>query len=215
MPWFRETPRLSLWDGLVGRMGILCSCRCPKCDAEIEPDALVAIDRDESAKIRALNDRLRKSFTGGRVMMTKAVSTLPDDVRARAIELTRRFEGFTSDNDPHQEHDLGSFEIDGQKFLFKLDCYDKSMRDGSENPSDPEKPPASSRSCSPKNTEPVRSSRMPKVLCIYHKDCTDGFGAAWAVRHALGQDNVEFHAASYDVAPAGRGTRRYRRGLQL
>ena len=42
---------------------------------------------------------------------------------------------------------------------------------------------------------------MPKVLCIYHKDCTDGFGAAWAVRHALGRDNVEFHAASYDDPP--------------
>jgi uncharacterized protein len=42
---------------------------------------------------------------------------------------------------------------------------------------------------------------MPKVLCIYHKDCTDGFGAAWAVRHALGRDNVGFHAASYDDPP--------------
>ena len=34
---------------------------------------------------------------------------------------------------------------------------------------------------------------MPKVLCIYHENCTDGFGAAWAVRHALRRDNVEFH----------------------
>ena len=103
------------------------------------PTQHVAIDGDKSAKIRALNDRFRKSLTGGRVLMTRAVSALPDDVRARAIELTRTFDGFTSDNDPHQEHDFGSFEIDGQKFFFKHDYYDKSMRYGSEDPSDPEK----------------------------------------------------------------------------
>lgn len=35
-----------------------------------------------------------------------------------------------------------------------------------------------------------------KKLCIYHGNCADGFGAAWAVRHALG-DDVEFHAGHY------------------
>jgi len=30
-----------------------------------------------------------------------------------------------------------------------------------------------------------------KKLCIYHANCPDGFGAAWAVYHALG-DDVEF-----------------------
>jgi uncharacterized protein DUF3768 len=50
-------------------------------------------------------------------MMTAAVSALPDDVRARAIELTRTFDDFTPDNDPYNEHDFGSFEIDDQKFI--------------------------------------------------------------------------------------------------
>ena len=40
-----------------------------------------------------------------------------------------------------------------------------------------------------------------KVLCIYHGACADGwFGAAWAVRKALG-DSVEFHAGVYGEAP--------------
>jgi oligoribonuclease NrnB/cAMP/cGMP phosphodiesterase (DHH superfamily) len=39
-----------------------------------------------------------------------------------------------------------------------------------------------------------------KVLCIYHGNCADGFGAAWAVRHALGE-GVEFHAGVYGNAP--------------
>ncbi len=39
-----------------------------------------------------------------------------------------------------------------------------------------------------------------KKLCIYHGNCDDGFGAAWAVRHALG-DDVEFHAGMYGREP--------------
>tara|TARA_B100000700_G_scaffold314754_1_gene401781 strand:- start:225 stop:1118 length:894 start_codon:yes stop_codon:yes gene_type:complete len=35
-----------------------------------------------------------------------------------------------------------------------------------------------------------------KKLCIYHGNCADGFGAAWAVRHALG-DDVEFYPGHY------------------
>jgi Protein of unknown function (DUF3768) len=64
---------------------------------------------------------------------------LPDNVRARAIELTRTFDDFTPDNDPHNEHDFGSFEIDDMKLIFKHDYYDKSMLYGSEDPGDPQK----------------------------------------------------------------------------
>lgn len=38
---------------------------------------------------------------------------------------------------------------------------------------------------------------MEKTLCIYHKDCIDGYAAAWVVGHAIGFENVEFHAASH------------------
>src|SRR3984893_13738450 len=53
----------------------LCNDRCPTCDAEIEPDEHEAIQGAKSAKIRTLDDRFRKSLTGGRVMMTAAVMT--------------------------------------------------------------------------------------------------------------------------------------------
>lgn len=45
-----------------------------------------------------------------------------------------------------------------------------------------------------------------KALCIYHGNCADGFGAAWSVRYALGE-NVEFHPGVYQEPPpdvAGR-----------
>lgn len=37
-------------------------------------------------------------------------------------------------------------------------------------------------------------------ICIYHGNCADGFGAAWAVRKALGSD-VDFHAGVYQSPP--------------
>lgn len=46
-----------------------------------------------------------------------------------------------------------------------------------------------------------------KPLCIYHANCADGFGAAWAVHHYFGDGNVDFHAGLYGKDPpdtAGR-----------
>lgn len=42
---------------------------------------------------------------------------------------------------------------------------------------------------------------MKKFLCIYHGNCADGFSAAWVVRKALGEENVEFHAGVYQNPP--------------
>lgn len=42
---------------------------------------------------------------------------------------------------------------------------------------------------------------MTNPLCIYHANCADGFAAAWVVRHALGDGNVDFHAAQYGQEP--------------
>ena len=39
-----------------------------------------------------------------------------------------------------------------------------------------------------------------KKLCIYHGNCLDGFGAAWAVRNALG-DDIEFYKGVHQQPP--------------
>jgi len=39
-----------------------------------------------------------------------------------------------------------------------------------------------------------------KKLCIYHGNCLDGFGAAWAVHNALG-DSVEFYKGIHQQRP--------------
>ncbi len=86
-----------------------------------------------------LNDNFRCTFVGGRVVMTQGVDALPLDAKARVVLAVQSFEKFTADNDPHREHDFGSFEIQGESYFFKIDYYALDMIGGSEDPADPEK----------------------------------------------------------------------------
>lgn len=87
--------------------------------------------------ITTLNDSLRRTFTGGRVVMTRSVAALPASDQQAIINAVRRFDAFTPDNDPHQEHDCASFKAAGHSCLFKIDYYDLAMRFGSSDPGDP------------------------------------------------------------------------------
>ena len=90
-------------------------------------------------RIRELNDRFRTTMTGGRMLMTAGVNALPSDVKAMVIRRVAIFSEFTADNDPHEEHDFGNFELAGRKFFFKIDYFDANMEFGSEDPADPAK----------------------------------------------------------------------------
>jgi hypothetical protein len=87
--------------------------------------------------ISELNDKFRLSFAGGRVVMTAGVAALPDATRAEVVRAVQTFDAFSADNDPHAEHDFGSFELAGHKFFWKIDYYDESLQFGSDNPADP------------------------------------------------------------------------------
>lgn len=90
-------------------------------------------------RIRDLNDAFRRSFTGGKVMITAGVAAMTDELRAEVFGRVRTFDAFNADNDPRGEHDFGNFEIDGRKLFFKIDHYDEAMEFGSEDPADPTK----------------------------------------------------------------------------
>jgi hypothetical protein len=89
-------------------------------------------------KIALLNDALRRTFTGGKVVMTRGVAALPEAELARVLERVRTFDEFTKDNDPHGEHDFGNFEVGGVTYFFKVDYYAPDMEGGSEDPADPQ-----------------------------------------------------------------------------
>src|SRR6266446_5471526 len=89
--------------------------------------------------IQQLNDAFRTTMTGGRVILTAGVDALPSDVKAMVIRRVTTFSEFTPENDPHREHDFGSFALNGRKFFWKIDAYDNAMEFGSEDPADPAK----------------------------------------------------------------------------
>jgi len=95
--------------------------------------------RPQVKTIARLNDEFRSTFEGGKVLMTAAVNALPVEVRAAAIVAVQAFIVFTKDNDPHEEHDFGSFELAGETFFWKIEYYDETCTYGSEDPCDPDK----------------------------------------------------------------------------
>jgi hypothetical protein len=89
-------------------------------------------------RIAALNDQLRHTFWGGKVMTTLAVNALPDNRRAELFLAVSAYDDFTPDNDPHGERDFGSITMAGKKFFWKISYYDARMEFGSEDPANPD-----------------------------------------------------------------------------
>jgi hypothetical protein len=91
----------------------------------------------KTARIRALNDKLRQHLTGGVAVMTPGVAALGQQAVDRIVKTIAVYDDFCHANDPHEEHDFGSFEVEGQTIFFKIDYYDKSLTYHSPDPSDP------------------------------------------------------------------------------
>jgi hypothetical protein len=88
-------------------------------------------------QIRTLNDELRQHMQGGLAVMTPGVAALGQEAVERIVKTIAVFDDFCHANDPHEEHDFGSFEADGQTIFFKIDYYDKALTCHSPDPADP------------------------------------------------------------------------------
>ena len=104
-------------------------------DQEPAPDPQQALRRE---RIRELNDRFRKTFSGGTVIITQGVAALPPLERIAVLIAVQNHAAFTEDNDPYGEHDYGSVRRGGQTFCWKIDYYDAALEGGSPDPADPE-----------------------------------------------------------------------------
>ena len=85
--------------------------------------------------IRELNDRFRQQLAGGRVMFTRGIAGRDDSTRI--LERVRQFNNFSEDNDPHGEHDFGSFDHGSDTIFWKIDYYDRDLQAASSDASDP------------------------------------------------------------------------------
>jgi hypothetical protein len=91
----------------------------------------------KTLRIRTLNDELRHTFTGGMAVMTPGIAALGQEAVERIVKTIAVFDDFCHANDPHEEHDFGSFEADGHVIFFKIDYFDQNLTYHSPDPSDP------------------------------------------------------------------------------
>ena len=88
-------------------------------------------------RIRALNDQLRQNLATGVAVMTPGIAALGQEAADRIIKSIAVFDDFCHANDPYEEHDFGSFDVDGRTMIFKIEYFDSSLTHHSPDPSDP------------------------------------------------------------------------------
>src|SRR5215207_4636777 len=94
-------------------------------------------DLVDVSRIRDLNDQLRRSLTGGVLVMTKGIIALGAKRQMAILSAIAAFDDFSPEDDPYGEHDFGALTIDGTRIFFKIDYLDRSLTGHSPNPADP------------------------------------------------------------------------------
>jgi hypothetical protein len=79
-----------------------------------------------ASQIAKKNDVFRKGGFG--VMVTPGARE--SGYLQELLRAVREFNAFTEDNDPYGEHDFGSFERAGEKYFWKIDYYDSTLKYG-------------------------------------------------------------------------------------
>ena len=92
--------------------------------------------------ITELNDQFRKTFIGGKVMVTAGIASLDESLQQVIVATVQGFNQFNKSNDPHGEHDCGKFSVSSiggntYSVFWKIDYFDAACEFGSEDPSDP------------------------------------------------------------------------------
>lgn len=90
----------------------------------------------DAAKIRALNDHARQSFTGCRVVITRGIADLGEAAVAAVLGAVQTYDAFTPDNDPYDEHDFGAFHWCEAQVFWKWDYLNLDLTMHSPDPAD-------------------------------------------------------------------------------
>jgi len=90
-------------------------------------------------KIAELNDQCRKSIPNESLRLTISIYSKETEEITEIIELIKKFDVFTEDNDPYKEHDFGIIEYKSQRIFWKIDYFDLNLEYGSPDATDPAK----------------------------------------------------------------------------
>lgn len=106
----------------------------------LNPKETAMTDKQMTNRIASLNDLCRTAMgVAVRLVITPGISYLPRADQLAIFEKIQSFNDFTKDNDPYSERDFGAFDHAGKKIFWKIDYYDPTFTQGSEDPADPKK----------------------------------------------------------------------------
>ncbi|MEW9920374.1 DUF3768 domain-containing protein [Marimonas sp. MJW-29] len=89
-------------------------------------------------RIARLNDAMRQGARGqATVVVTIGVQACGEAFVRKAAAAVMAFDDFTTDNDPHGEHDFGSIELEGRKLFWKIDPFDLKLERHSPDAANP------------------------------------------------------------------------------
>jgi len=91
---------------------------------------------DATARVRYLNDLLRKTGIGGQIVMAPGIASLEATSTAEIAAAVAAFDAFDADNDPYGEHDCACLQVGENRVIWKIDYYDLSLRAHSPDKSD-------------------------------------------------------------------------------
>jgi Protein of unknown function (DUF3768) len=92
---------------------------------------------NQAHRIRQLNDDLRHHLICGSAVIMPGVAALGQDAVERIVQAVAAFDDFCYVNDPYEEHDFGSFEVEGETIFFKIDYFDRTLTHHSPDPANP------------------------------------------------------------------------------
>lgn len=94
-------------------------------------------DREHrAATVAHLNDRLRLT-PGPSWMITAGLQAKGPVFVRQAVMAVSSFNDFPKGDDPYGERDFGAFDLSGERLIWKIDYYDRHLRDASPDPADP------------------------------------------------------------------------------
>lgn len=89
---------------------------------------------NQPSPIAALNDALRRDFRRGRLVLTQSVASLADAELRQLLGEVQQFDQFRPESDPYGEHDFGTVMVEAVSYFWKIDYFDRDMRNGSPDP---------------------------------------------------------------------------------
>ena len=85
---------------------------------------MTAMDSDRLRRVRESNDRFRRRANDlSGLILSEGVWALSWDVRNMAVRKLAAYDAFDRHIDPYNVHDLGMFDLQGHRFLFRIDCH--------------------------------------------------------------------------------------------